>query len=246
MLIGFITSITSVLRSLPYLFKPRIFVYLVVSGLMSLAVFGLLSWAIYALGDDLGDGLLGLSPWEIKYDFITTGIEWITRLILFVLAVLVFKYIVLIITSPLMSLVSDSVEKYETGNSPKPVGSNLRGLARGLALSSRNITKELLYTLPMLVLSLIPGLAIIMTPIIFLIQAFYAGFGNIDFYMERRYNVKESKAYIKAHRGLAIGNGCIFLGLLLIPILGVFLAPTVATISGTLAAISLRQDQQLS
>lgn len=242
MLRGFLTSISSLFRTIPYLFKPWIFGYLILSGFMSLAVFGLLSWAIYAFGDDLGDSLLSLSPWAVESDLITTGIEWITRFILFILAVLIFKYVILIITSPLMSVVSSKVEKNVTGHIPIPAGSAIRGLSRGISLSIRNISKELLFSLPLLALSLIPGVAIVTTPIIFLIQAYYAGFGNLDFYMERRYNVRESKNYVKNNKGLAIGNGCIFLGLLLIPILGVFLAPTVSAVSGTLAAIALREN----
>jgi CysZ protein len=55
--------------------------------------------------------------------------------------------------------------------------------------------------------------------------------------MERHFDRKNSRIFIKSNRGLAIGNGAVFIFLILIPILGAFIAPTLATISGTLSAL---------
>ena len=75
---------------------------------------------------------------------------------------------------------------------------------------------------------------------IFLVQSYYAGFGNFDYYLERRATVKESVRYIRQKRGLVIGNGAGFMLLLLIPVLGLFLAPVMSTIAATKSAIAAR------
>ena len=75
------------------------------------------------------------------------------------------------------------------------------------------------------------------TVLIFLVQAYYAGFGNIDFFIERRFGIRESRRFVSKNKGIAIGNGAVFLTLFLVPILGAFFAPTICTISSTLSSL---------
>jgi CysZ protein len=59
----------------------------------------------------------------------------------------------------------------------------------------------------------------------------------IDYRNEfRRLSAGESNRIIKQHRGLAIGNGLAFNLLLLIPVLGVLLAPPLGAVAAGIAA----------
>jgi CysZ protein len=59
----------------------------------------------------------------------------------------------------------------------------------------------------------------------------------MDFTMERHLSVKSSIAFIRDNRGLAIGNGLVFIVMLMIPIFGLLLAPPLAVIAATIGTV---------
>jgi len=74
-------------------------------------------------------------------------------------------------------------------------------------------------------------------PLIFLVQAYYAGFGILDYWMERHYRVADSILYIRDHRLDAVGLGTVYLGLLLIPFIGPVIAPVLGATAATIYAV---------
>ena len=106
-------------------------------------------------------------------------------------------------------------------------------LIRGIKLSVRNLGKELFFTIPILMLKLIPVVNIFSTILLFLLQSYYAGFGNMDYTLERHYNYKDSITFVKQHKGVAIGNGIVFILILMIPIIGVLLVLPLSVVSAT-------------
>lgn len=241
MLRGFFPSISNSIKALTYLPRPWVLKYILISGFLGLIVYGVFFGLIYFLGDDLGDWLLHLIRPQAENGILIGTVEWATRGVLMVGVLLVFKYIMLIIVGPIMSNLSAALETKINGFTPEaPQG--LKGIARGIQLALSNISRELIITLFLLVLSLIPGLALVTGALILIVQAYYAGFGNIDFFMERRYGIKDARSFVKGHKGMAIVNGGIFLFLLLIPIVGVFIAPALCTISATLTGMSYVND----
>jgi CysZ protein len=79
---------------------------------------------------------------------------------------------------------------------------------------------------------------------IFLVQAYYAGFGNMDYTLERHYGYKESIQFVKRNRGLAIGNGVLFIAMLIIPIIGVILVLPLSVAASTTETIRLIQEKK--
>lgn len=210
--------------------------YLFLSGLISLVIgLGLFS-GIYLLYDDFGNWIQSFWRWEFGKAFFDRASDWIAGGLISILALLSYKYIIMIVLSPIQSIISSRVESglngYET-NEKLSAASIMKDLYRGLTITFRNLSKEILFTLLLLVLSFIPILTVITGPAILLVQAYYAGFGNMDYYMERHLNVKESAQFVKRHKGLAIANGGVFLLFLFIPILGLIIAPTFATIASS-------------
>jgi len=80
-----------------------------------------------------------------------------------------------------------------------------------------------------LLTGLIPGMQPIVPAAIFLVQAYYAGFGAMDYTLERYYNIRQTTRFVTNYRPLALGVGAAFLLLLFIPVLGFMLAPPLVT-----------------
>jgi CysZ protein len=156
---------------------------------------------------------------------------------MFIVFLLVYKNLIVVLLSPFMSPLSVKVEETLTGVVQKSNLSDISLIMRGLRLSLRNLFKEILFTIPLFLLSFIPLVGLIFTFFILIIQAYYAGFGNMDYALERYFKSYESIAFIRKNRGLAVGNGAGFLLLLLIPVAGLFLAPVLATVAGSMSAI---------
>tara|TARA_R110002012_G_scaffold286915_1_gene478862 strand:- start:2349 stop:2834 length:486 start_codon:yes stop_codon:yes gene_type:complete len=126
-----------------------------------------------------------------------------------------------------MSPVSERIEKHFYPHARNHVEhrdtSNMEQLWRGLRINLRNIAYEFAITIPLLLLSFIPVVGIVFTILAFIVQAYYAGFGNIDYTLERHFTYRDSINFVKRHRGIAIGIGIVFMGMLFIPIIGVIL-----------------------
>ena len=64
----------------------------------------------------------------------------------------------------------------------------------------------------------------------------------MDYTLERHFTYKESVAFIRKNRGLAIGNGIGFLLLLFIPVIGVILVLPLSVTSASVIAVDLLFD----
>lgn len=244
MIEDFFLSLRHTIQSLGYLFKPWVIKYLLISGFLSIAIYIMFFYLIYNFGDDLGHLLIDRFTSENTWGWFISALEWLTRIILFVIIIFIYKYVVLIITSPIMSALSEKCEIKMMGSSKntQSIMMQIKSMARGLRLSVSNLSKEITLVILLLLCSFLPLIGLVTTALIFLVESYFAGFGNLDFFMERRFNVKESKRFIQEHKGLAIGNGAVFLGLIFIPIIGAFFAPTICTISGTISGLKRTEN----
>ena len=237
-------SLNNFVKAFSILSKPWAVKYVIFSALLSFIVFLLFLFLAYQYGDDIGSYFYDLIPIKSSFGWFSVLMEWISRLLLILIIIFAFKYIVLIITAPLMSVLSEKVEKHYGGGYVEPVGisGQLKSVVRGSTLAIGNLLKELFISIPVLALSLIPGVFVFSTPFLFLIQSYFAGFGNFDFYMERHLNIRESKKFARQNRMAVSVNGALFLMLLIIPVIGVLLAPSVGTIAATLTGVDLMDD----
>lgn len=193
---------------------------------------GLKSWL-----DALDNGFLGF--------LFTLGSILLWLLLMFFYFSL-FKYLFLIIGSPLFAYLSEKTEAIIEGkNIPFSFIQLLKDIKRGVLIALRNSLWQTVYSLSILFLSLIP-LAGWLTPILaLLIECYYYGFSMLDYSMERhRKTAAESIYFIGRHKGLAVGNGLMFYLMHLIPIVGWVLAPAYSVVAATLSMYPLKSQNK--
>ncbi|HPR00216.1 MAG: EI24 domain-containing protein [Lewinellaceae bacterium] len=210
------------------------------SALILSALFGLM---LYFLAVPLGTlvvGWLTWLPWDAVDRFLANHAVWVGGVLIGLLGVIVLKNLLMAVMSPFMSPLSERVEQILTGSDPDTTFSGKRVVyefIRGLRLAVGNLIRELLWTLAWILLGLVPVVNLLSPVLIFLTQSFYAGFGNLDYTMERHLKRKASRQFIREHRGLALGNGIPFMLMLFIPVIGLMIAPPLATVAGTIASV---------
>ena len=245
MLSGIIRGATSYLEGFRFLLKHRLLRYFIFPGLLGgIALIGLLSLFVMLLKVPLSGLLHRLTdkiPIEGVAEFLSNQMDWVSLVLLGGIGFIFFKNLLIAVMSPFMSPLSERIEQIVEGDRAVKVPFSfpriINEIFRGLRISFRNIFKEILLTLILLLLGLIPIFTPFSIALIFLVQAYYAGFGNLDYTLERKYSVHHAILFIRDHRGLAIGNGIVFLLLLFIPVAGILIAPPLATAAGTLEVL---------
>ena len=216
---------------------------MLISFVTAISIFG----SAYALSDNIGDFISKAWVWDWGKETFSTISNFIGGLIIVVIGLILFKHIIMALSAPFMSPVSEKIESHLTGNKAHSHRNTsfIEQLWRGIRINGRNLIMELLLTIPILLLKFIPIVNIFSTILLFLVQAYYAGFGNMDYTLERHFKYKESVQFVQKNRGLAIGNGIVFILFLLIPIVGVILvlplSVTAATLK-TVEALELKSD----
>ena len=193
----------------------------------------------------------GLGSWLSRINSSFLGFLFIMGSLLLWLILLLFyfslfKYIFLIVGSPLFAYLSEKTEAIIEGKDfPFSFSQLLKDMKRGVFIAARNSLWQTVYTLSILLLSLIP-LAGWLTPILaVLVECYYYGFSMLDYSMERHKRTPaESIFFIGAHKGLAVGNGLVFYMMHLVPVLGWILAPAYSVVAATLSMYPLKQNEK--
>jgi CysZ protein len=193
----------------------------------------------------------GLKAWLDRINssflgFLFTIGSLLLWLILMLFYFSLFKYIFLIVGSPLFAYLSERTEAIIEGKDfPFSFRQLLKDMRRGIGIAARNSLWQTVYTLSILLLSLIP-LAGWLTPILaVLVECYYYGFSMLDYSMERHKKTPaESIFFIGSHKGLAVGNGLVFYMMHLIPFIGWILAPAYSVVAATLSMYPLKQSER--
>lgn len=167
------------------------------------------------------------------------------RLVAIILFVKLYRFIIIILLSPILGIVAEKVQLIVLqANEPKfDIRTLIHNIIRGLRLSIGNIFIELTITIPLMLLGLfIPFLAPFTTIFILLTESYFIGFSAMDLRNEFvKLSGKESKKVIWRRKGASIGNGIVFNGLLLIPVIGILFAPIFSVVAGNLAIHDLEK-----
>lgn len=147
-----------------------------------------------------------------------------------------FKYLFLIVASPVFSYLSEKTEAIlEYREFPFSWAQLGQDIWRGIRMSFRNIVYQTGAILILLVVSFIPVVGWITPMIGFFIESYFYGFSMMDYSCERhRLTMAQSIQFIRQHRGMALGNGMVFYVFMLVPVAGWMLAPSYAVIAATI------------
>lgn len=236
MLSDFMDGLVSYIQAWRLITKLKLWSFLIIPGIISL-VLGLSIFGIaYSFSDELAAYLNSFWPTKVGFKVVSTATSILSKLFSGLVGFVGFKNVILIVNSPFMSHLSEKIEEQLSGR--KAPGFDLsrfvRDLKRAVRVTIRSFTREMWYSFLALVLGKIIGLAIVT---VFIVQAYYAGAGNLDFILERHLSMEESNQFVKQHKGLAIGNGMVYIALLLIPGIGLIFAPSLSAIAATVESL---------
>ena len=201
----------------------------------------------YFFSDDLGSLIAKAWMWEWGSETFSTISAYLGGFLILVLGLVLYKHIVMALSAPFMSPVSEKIEAHllgETAHSHRQT-SFAQQLSRGIRISVRNLVRELLFMIPLVLLSFIPVIGIVFTALIFLIQAYYIGFGNMDYTMERHFDYQKSIQFVRKHRGIAIGNGIVFVLMLFIPVIGFIITLPISVVAASTATVRILKEKEL-
>jgi CysZ protein len=178
--------------------------------------------------------------------FVIAGIALQLILLLFYFSL--FKYLFLIIGSPVFAYLSEKTESILAGKDfPFSFRQLMKDIVRGISLSLRNTLWQTVYVISLIILSLIPFFGMLAPVIALFVECYYYGFSMLDYSCERkRLSPAESIDFIGRHKGLAVGNGMIFYLMHAVIFVGWILAPAYAVIAATLSLYEVNLSPETS
>ncbi|WP_299762119.1 EI24 domain-containing protein [uncultured Dokdonia sp.] len=220
--------------------KLGLWKYFAIPMTISLLTAIIIGVSAYSLSDNIGHWIEQIWPWEFGKHAFFVFAEILSALFIIAIGFILYKHIVMALSAPFMSPVSEKIEAHLSGANHTHRETSFKAqLWRGIRINVRNLSMELLLTIPILLLGLIPVIGLISTVLLFLTQAYYAGFGNMDYTLERHYDYDKSIQFVRKNKGQAIGNGIVFMLFLLIPIVGVILVLPLSVTAATKQTIEL-------
>lgn len=175
--------------------------------------------------------------------FLFTVAGMILWLILMLFYFSLFKYLWLIIGSPLFAILSEKTEAIIEGKEyPFSVAQLAKDSIRGIGIALRNTLWQSLYLICFIIISFIPVLGWATPVFVLLMECYYYGFSMLDYSCERhQLNIAESIHFIGNRKGLAIANGLVFYLMHLLPVVGWVFAPAYSVIAATLSILKNRE-----
>ena len=200
----------------------------------------LIGFSVWGFSDNIGELISKLWFWEWGAQTFRTISDILGGLIVVAIGLILYKHIVMALSAPFMSPVSEKIEAHLLGvEHTHRETSNVSQLWRGIRINFRNLFMELLLSIPILILSFIPVVNFFTSILLFLVQSYYAGFGNMDYTLERHFPYAESIRFVKKNKGIAIGNGIVFMLMLLIPVIGIILVLPLSVTASTTETVKL-------
>jgi CysZ protein len=228
--------------------KHRLFKWIIIPGIIYTLLFIVGMFLFWKSADSVWSWVsnqLQIEAWLQKernqwlsFLFVMTGV--MLRLVSVLFYFSFFKYLILIIGSPVFAYLS---EKTESIIEEKEYSFNWadvkKDCIRSIKLDLRNCGWQSVYLIALLLLSLVPVAGWITPVIALLMECYYFGFSMLDYSFARiNFTPAQSISFIGRHKGLATGNGLLFYIMHLV----IFLAPAYAVVAATLSVHKVKNS----
>jgi len=247
-----VTAIQSYYRAHQFISKHRLWKWIIIPGIIYMILFTVgmyFFWTSSGAAISYLSELIGIERWLqqqrsglLSFVFMMSRIMVQLLLLLFYFSL--FKYLWLIIGSPVFAYLSEKTEALLEGTDyPFSWPQLLKDMFRGIKLALRNALWQTVYTVSILILSFIPVAGWIAPVVSLFVECYYYGFSMLDYSCERhKLSPSQSVAFISNNKGLAIGNGLVFYLMHFIPIIGWVLAPAYAVVAATISLYYQEKD----
>lgn len=233
-----------------FIIRHRLWRYVILPGILNLVLFISTLYLAWVYSGELTGWLLediqfvrNLIPAEMDgpVEFL---ILWGIRIFMIMMYLSIYKYIILILMAPVLSMLGDKSYTLLTGKKPhSDFKSFLFNVFRGLSITVRNLMLEIFFSALLFFIGFIPIVNLAVPLLMFFMQAYFYGFSMLDYANERNnLSVRASINYIRNNKGLAIGNGMGFFFLFSLPFIGWMLAPAYGVIAATLSQTTEKHD----
>jgi CysZ protein len=240
-----ITAIQSYYRAHQFISKHRLWKWILIPGIIYMLLF---TTGMYFFWTSSGAAitniseLIGIERWLQRQrsgllSFVFMMSRIMVQLLLLFFYFSLFKFLWLIIGSPVFAYLSEKTEALLEGKEyPFSWPQLLKDMLRGIRLALRNALWQTVYTVSILIVSFIPVVGWITPMISLFVECYYYGFSMLDYSCERhKLSPSQSVAFISNRKGLAIGNGLVFYLMHFLPIIGWVLAPAYAVVAATIS-----------
>ncbi|MGB5005584.1 MAG: EI24 domain-containing protein [Ferruginibacter sp.] len=252
MLKEIITSFQAYYQTHRFIIKHRLWKWILIPGFIYAVLFCLGIYLFVVSSNSAIEFMLqksGVAEWMEKMQnswlsFLLIFGQIILNLVLLLFYFSLFKYLFLIIGSPLFAYLSEKTASIMEGKDyPFSFKQLMKDIMRGIRLALRNMLWQTVYTVSILILSFIPLIGWVTPLLALLVECYYLGFSMLDYSCERnKLSTSQSITFIGRHKGLAIGNGMVFYLMHFIPVLGWLLAPSYAVIAATISLYKARNE----
>ena len=252
MLKEIVIAIQSYFRAHRFISKNRLWKWIIWPGVFYSLLFIVGMYIFWASSDNVITYIshrLGIDRWLHRQgnyilSFLFLMGEIMIRLLMVFFYFSLFKYIFLIIGSPVFAYLSEKTEAIIEGKEfPFSWKQLFKDIIRGIRLALRNTLWQTVYTVSLLILSFFPVVGWITPLITLFVECYYYGFSMLDYSCERhKLSPSESISFIGKHKGLAVGNGMVFYLMHLLPVVGWVLAPTYAVVAATISLYHRDED----
>ena len=240
MISNLIDGLKAYLEAYRVISRLKLWRFFMIPMLISVVVFLSVVLVSISFSEVIGLYISSFWSWDFGKETINTVSMILGGIILISTGLILFKHLVMILSAPFMGPISKKIEDDFIGvTSQVQVSSPLTLMFRSLKISSRNLFRELLFSIPILLLGIIPFIGFFSLIFLFLMQAYFAGFGNMDYTLERHFSYQKSIQFVKANKGIAIGNGLVFMLFLLIPFVGIIFIIPFSVTSATIATVKI-------
>ena len=245
MLKELIISIQAYFKAHQFIVKHKLWKWIIIPGIIYAVLFAFGIWLFWHSSADVIDWFFsksGLKAWMIREKdswlrFLFIFGQIILQLIVMFFYFSWFKYIFLIIGSPVFAYLSERTESIIAGKEyPFVLSQFLKDILRGITIALRNMLWQTVYTVSIFFLAFIPVIGWATPVLALFVECYYLGFSMLDYSSERhKLSPAQSIDFIGRHKGLAIGNGMVFYLMHGLIGIGWIFAPTYAVIAATLS-----------